>query len=427
MSIKTKLKAKQYRFVTSSSDQLNVSFSKDNLKEVTSKQTSSYQLEVISNSKSGVAAQNQLDQDVLIAKALVSSQFGENVSYTYPKPVVNKAVKVFSPQIERMTAKQMISIGQSIIADIKKTNPKILVDVNLHKSVGRSSLEISSGFKDQEPATSFGLSFEGELVSDGDILQIGDYYAWRDLGFNSKQFTKGVIDKFKHSQKVVTIKSGKYPVIFEPDAMVNLLEFVFTSASAINVEQKVSRWIDQLDRQVFDSRVSITDDPTVSFAIDSTSFDDEGVPCLPLEIIKNGVLKNFYTDLRTADKLKMQPNGRGFGIPTDPQLTNIIVSPGKLSSQKIIKNIKKGIIVDQVIGGGQDSPYAGDFSFNIHLGFLIENGEIVGRIKNCLVSGNVFDMLKNQLMEISSDTTWYGGSLSIAPFAFENVNIVGNN
>ncbi len=88
----------------------------------------------------------------------------------------------------------------------------------------------------------------------------------------------------------------------------------------------------------------------------------------------------------------------------------------------MISKIKKGIVVDQVIGAGQDSPYSGDFSFNCHLGYVIENGSIVGRIKNALIAGNVFDILKNQLGEISSQRKWIGSAF-LPSILFDGVTV----
>lgn len=414
-----------YRYQISSSDSLMVRFNKGNLKEVTSKQNSSYTLEIIKNGRLGYASSNQNDFDYLLKKAIASSEFGDKVSYLYPKKQPAIAVKLYSDKVAKLTTTDLIKIGKSLIQKFQSKLPEVLVDVKLQKSEGESILENSADLAIKDKGTFLSISIEGEYVTKGDILQIGEYYGWRDNTFNIDQFANELIEKFTRSKKLVSVKPAKYPVIFAPEVTSSVFEFLETALSAESVFKKVSRWEKQLNQQVADSRFSLFDDPTIDFAAASTKIDDEGNSVGILPLIENGVLKNFYTDLKNAKRLGMKPNGRGFGIPASPTVTNWIIKPGEKDLSEIIKNTKKGIIVYQVIGGGQDSPYSGDFSLNIHLGFLIENGEIVGRIKNYMVSGNIFEMLKNQLVEISSNSEWYGGSLNFPYLVFKEMNIVG--
>ena len=65
----------------------------------------------------------------------------------------------------------------------------------------------------------------------------------------------------------------------------------------------------------------------------------------------------------------------------------------------------KGLIVDQILGGGAD--ISGDFSINVELGYRVEKGEIVGRVKNTMVAGNVYNALKNAVI-LGNDNCWRG-------------------
>ena len=64
--------------------------------------------------------------------------------------------------------------------------------------------------------------------------------------------------------------------------------------------------------------------------------------------------------------------------------------------------MKRGLFIKQLLGFGQGNLANGDFSANVALGFVIENGEIVGRLKNAMVAGNIFDLLMGDV-RISSD------------------------
>jgi PmbA protein len=76
----------------------------------------------------------------------------------------------------------------------------------------------------------------------------------------------------------------------------------------------------------------------------------------------------------------------------------------------MIKDVKEGLIVDTLIGAEQGNILNGDFSGNVLLGYKIENGEITGRVKDTMVAGNVYQLLK-QIEAIGKDARWVEGFL----------------
>ena len=69
------------------------------------------------------------------------------------------------------------------------------------------------------------------------------------------------------------------------------------------------------------------------------------------------------------------------------------MSGGETPNSEIFDGVKQGVLVEQLLGAGQGNELGGDFRANLSLGFLIENGEIVGRVKNTMISGNVYESL----------------------------------
>ena len=76
----------------------------------------------------------------------------------------------------------------------------------------------------------------------------------------------------------------------------------------------------------------------------------------------------------------------------------------------MVKSVKQGLVIEQLIGATQGNVLNGDFSGNVLLGYKIENGEIKGRVKDTMVSGNVYQALK-QIEAIGNDTRWVEGFL----------------
>jgi PmbA protein len=118
------------------------------------------------------------------------------------------------------------------------------------------------------------------------------------------------------------------------------------------------------------------------------------------------VLKNFIYDLQTAGMMGVKSTGhasRDFSSLPSPSVSNLVISPGKAGLAEMIKGIKYGVIVHDFLGAGQSNLLAGDFSANIALGYKIEKGKIAGRVKDVMISGNVYDLLRDQVVELSRD------------------------
>jgi PmbA protein len=121
------------------------------------------------------------------------------------------------------------------------------------------------------------------------------------------------------------------------------------------------------------------------------------------------VLTLFYCDRAVGRQLGGGSTGNGFrpglGSYPTPSLYNTLVQPGQQSLAELMATLDHGILVDQILGGG--AGISGDFSVNIDLGYYIRQGEILGRVKDTMVAGNVYAALKDNLM-LGNDADWNG-------------------
>ncbi|MCE2464186.1 MAG: hypothetical protein J4F46_09845 [Dehalococcoidia bacterium] len=92
-----------------------------------------------------------------------------------------------------------------------------------------------------------------------------------------------------------------------------------------------------------------------------------------------------------------------------------------MSYQDMIRGIKDGLVVEHLLGAGQSNILGGDFNANVLLGYRIENGEVTGRVKNTVISGNVYSVLKN-ILAIEREGHWVGGSLRTPAFCVQDVS-----
>ncbi|MGB9561978.1 MAG: metallopeptidase TldD-related protein, partial [bacterium] len=169
------------------------------------------------------------------------------------------------------------------------------------------------------------------------------------------------------------------------------------------------------------------DDGTIPRKNGTTPFDGEGFQKQPITIIDKGVIKNYLLDIVTAKKLGMKPNGsssRGIFSPPAPSISNIIVGNGDTNLKELLKYFPKAILVDGLLGIGQGNVLSGAFSNPVALAFFVENGEIVGRVKNLAIAGNIYECLKN-ITAISEEREWKGGVYLLPHILLDNLSITG--
>lgn len=179
------------------------------------------------------------------------------------------------------------------------------------------------------------------------------------------------------------------------------------------VLEKTSIWLDKLEKQVADSRISISLCPGDSRIVCGERYTNDGFLSQDFDLIKNGVLKSFLLSLYVANK-------SGFA-PAKNSSFSVVAKSGDTSYEDMIKNIRKGLIVGRFSGG--QPGINGEFSGVAKNSFLIEDGEIKGAVSETMISGNLAELLNN-LAAVSKETVADGNS--VLPYmAFDKVLISG--
>ncbi|MBU4349801.1 TldD/PmbA family protein, partial [bacterium] len=167
-------------------------------------------------------------------------------------------------------------------------------------------------------------------------------------------------------------------------------------------------------------------DGTIDFAAGSAPFDDEGVEMKRIPLVKKGKIKNFYYDLQTAGMAGVESTGNGLraGLQSEPVpgISNLVMGEGKVSLKEMIKDIKEGIIIDQVLGLGQGNIISGAFSNNVQLGYKIEKGKIVGRVKDVMIAGNAIEELKN-IAALGDKAKWMEGKYKFPHIYLKSLSV----
>jgi PmbA protein len=100
-----------------------------------------------------------------------------------------------------------------------------------------------------------------------------------------------------------------------------------------------------------------------------------------------------------------------------------LLEAGEVPQADLLGSIQRGLLVDDVLGLGQGNILSGAFSNPVNLGFKIENGEVVGRVKNTAIAGNVYDLLRN-VAGVSRERRWVYSTFCLPYLLLPELNIV---
>ena len=387
-----------------------VYFEANRLKQLESAQAEGMALRLWRNGRPGLAvAYGPIEPEALVERALALSDLNE------PEPIeLIEGNKIVYPDLgENVPVEQLVEWGKQAISLVRDAYPDVLCEVEFECDAETTRLINSKGLDCGYTDTTLSCSLSAEWVRGDDFLSIYDGQTQRSI-LDPQALVDQILLRLEWAMDNVSAVSGKIPVLFTSKAADMLWGTVQAALSGKQVIEGASPWSDRLNEPVISEDLTLHQQPTAGPF--SCPFDDEGTPTRPITFIDSGILKLFYTDCTTGRALGSGTTGNGFrpglGSYPTPGMFNLIVEPGGRSRSKpgksldeLIASMDEGLIVDQMLGGG--AGISGEFSINVDLGYRVKNGQILGRVKDTMVSGNVYTALKN-LIELGGDADWNG-------------------
>jgi PmbA protein len=407
--------AEQAEVFSVSSQEIHACFEANKLKQVRSRERSSTALRIVRKGRIGFAVTSgAADVENLVDMAVETAQFGFPANFEFPCPTTYPKVDVYDSETEEIAIDSMVDLGNQLIAMIRRNTSDVLCDAEVVKGVGSVHIANSWGGETSYDKSLFHVDVEGVVIRDTDMLSVGDSESSCNPILNVEILASRVIRQLELAKARATVSPGSLPVIFTPRGVESV--FLVPLAVAFNgkmVSEGISPLKDKLGKAVFDERICLWDDATLPYQIASGPCDDEGVPSQELALISNGVVSNFLYDLKTAALANTRSTGSGRrignGLPR-PGMSSLIIGEGDISFQDMVESMKEGLVVEQVMGADQGNLLSGDFGANVLLGYKVENGEIVGRVKDTMIAGNTYQVL-GRLLGIGREARWVGGTL----------------
>ncbi len=230
------------------------------------------------------------------------------------------------------------------------------------------------------------------------------------------------------SLKARKVETKNMSVVFVQTALQEL--FAYTLINAVKadfVQRNQSALKGKIGEKVGSESVTIYDDGLLEGGLRTGKFDGEGVPQQKTPVMEKGVLRGFIYDNYAAKKEGRRSTGNasraGYLSTPAVEATNFHVVSGTKSADELIREIDDGLIVYSLQGAHSSNPSSGEFSVVAAPAWRIEKGEISYAVKGAMLSGNVFDLLKN-VTALANNERKTG--VLVAPWVLaENVKVVG--
>jgi PmbA protein len=190
---------------------------------------------------------------------------------------------------------------------------------------------------------------------------------------------------------------GRYTVILEPAAVLDLVGFLFYDFSATALEDKRSCLNDRMGKPLFGKNITITDDAYHPLQ-QGLPFDGEGLPRQKVLLLDRGIPSNLVYSRAAAKSAGKQPTGHGFALPNEygEAPMNLVFTGGDSSVEKMIASTDRGLLVTRLWYIREVDPYEKVMTGMTRDGlFLVEKGRVATAVRNFRFNQSLIEMLKN--------------------------------
>ena len=314
----------------------------------------------------------------------------------------------------RLNTEQQIELAKRVEAAAMSTDERVTNSEggDFDSSSGRVVLGNSHGFLGEYQSSSFSMSVSP--IATDPVTGTMQRDSWYDVRRKFAKLDSPEMVGLEAARRTVRklgarkVATQRVPVVFDPETAGSLMGNLCSAVSGYALYKGASFLAGQLDKPLAPEFVTVYDDGRVVGGLGSRPFDGEGLPTRKTTVVERGVLKSYLLDTYSGRKLGLASTGnasRSVGENPSVGPTNFYLAPGTKTAQDIIKTVKQGLYVTDLIGFGINM-VTGDYSRGAS-GFWIEGGELAYPVEEITIAGNLKDMFAGIEM-IGSDLVLRG-------------------
>jgi PmbA protein len=254
----------------------------------------------------------------------------------------------------------------------------------------------SHGFAGEYSTSSFSLSVSPVASENGSMQRDGWYHVTRKRALLDapEQIGKIAAQRALRRLGARQVKTCEVPIVFDPDMAASLVRHIAGAVSGPSLYRGASFLLGKLGQQIAAPGVTIVDDGTMPGGLGSRPFDGEGLSVRRTVVVDKGVLTSYLLDTYSGRKLGMASTHHGArdGAGVTVSTTNLYLDRGTSDPKALIKSVKQGLYVTELIGFGVNG-VTGDYSRGA-VGLWIDNGELAYPVEEITIAGNLLEMFR---------------------------------
>ena len=234
-------------------------------------------------------------------------------------------------------------------------------------------------------------------------MQHGSATSWAKANSaNARQFDPLALsttasEKAERAQNPIERPPGRYTVILEPAAVLDLVGFLFYDFSATAVRDKRSCLSGRVGKPLFGRNITLSDDVYHPEQL-GLPFDGEGLPRQRVLLVERGIPKNLVYSQRSAKLAHKKNTGHSFALPNEfgEAPMNLVLAGGNSSVPEMIASTDRGLLVTRLWYIREVDPYEKIMTGMTRDGlFLVEKGKVGSAVRNFRFNQSVLEMLRN--------------------------------
>ncbi len=331
----------------------------------------------------------------------------------------------------RLNTEQQIELAKRVEAAAMSTDERVTNSEggDFDSSSGRVVLGNSHGFLGEYQSSSFSMSVSP--IATDPVTGTMQRDSWYDVRRKFAKLDSPEMVGLEAARRTVRklgarkVATQRVPVVFDSETAGSLMGNLCSAVSGYALYKGASFLAGQLDKPLAPEFVTVYDDGRVVGGLGSRPFDGEGLQTRKTTVVERGVLKSYLLDTYSGRKLGMASTGnasRSVGENPSVGPTNFYLAPGTKTAQDIIKTVKQGLYVTDLIGFGINM-VTGDYSRGAS-GFWIEGGELAYPVEEITIAGNLKDMFAG--IEMIGNDIMLRGRIASPTVKITEMMVAGN-
>jgi PmbA protein len=397
--------------VMKTDDTLTLAISPDGETRVGGGRSRATHLRVLRGGRAGCAVTRDDDVAELVGHAMMAAASGEEIELFLPAPSPLAEVSTTTPQAAAAETPVLDGLARALLDRLVRSNRR--VEVWAERSYGSVRVANTRGVLAGYDVTLAGVGAVVEFIGAGWAPPCRVHLAGAALPtlFDVEGLVAEVNRRLDPPLlEVSRTLPASMPVCLAPRALATFLRPLRAALLGHEAWLGRSPLRGRRGEQLFDEKLSLTDDPLAHGRPGSRPVDDEGVPSRRLRLVERGRLLAFATDLSVGVRGNAPSTGHGWRLPSAaPRVgfTNLRVEPGSADRDTLLAGMGSGLLIEDLDWGAGPNPLVGTIALRAPWAYLVDGGEVSGRLEGVVLTGNAFDAL-GRILAVGSNVTWIG-------------------